>query len=121
MTPEEARKLGHGDRILIEAEVQVTGGSGVDCDGEVQFYVPNDTGRNFYCKPSCIREKLWPSRAFEKGDVVKWGDDGEVYVLTDTARRIEIRGSDGEDIYVPLTDIVLVCAAEDRADRREEA
>lgn len=121
MTLEEAKKLEHGDRILIEAEARAILTDCVDEDGEVQFYVPNVIGKSFYCKASCIREKLEPRRAFEEGDIVKWGIDSEIYVITDIVRRIEIRGSDGECIYVPLSDIELVCAAEDRADRKEEA
>lgn len=125
MTPEEAKQLKTGDRVLIEAEVNVPGTSAVDEHGEVHLYVPNIMGKYFYCRPSSIREKLEPPRRkFKVGDIVKRKGTNRLYTV---AQNENIGHYDiGLLIDEHLTDelieeLELVCAFDDRADRKEDA
>lgn len=56
----------------------------------------------------------------KNGDIVKWGVDGDVYIVNDITPRIELSGG-GEHFHVRLADVELVCPVEERHDRKGEA
>lgn len=124
MTPEEAKQLKTGDRVLIEAEVNVPGTSAVDEHGEVHLYVPNIMRKYFYCRPSSIREKLEPPRRkFEQGDIIRFANDARTYeVCGDEVRGIvKVRNYCRGIVNCKAEELLLVCAVEDRVDIKEEA
>ena len=137
MTLEEAKKLKPGDRILIEAIVRghETRGT-IDPDGDVRISFElsrRGTHEWAFIKPEAIREKIVPPRRkFRKGDIVKDKSSGIYYDIAKDENdeaglkdHIAARPSGNAEYkstsYFRIGVLTLVCAVEDRSDRREEA
>ena len=115
MTLEEAKKLKIGDRILVEMEVGCNDNNEIiDRDGDIWL-----TRR--YVKPERIREKL--RNKFRKGDIVAVKNEAIYYVFEDEQEERKVylsaTGKDTWDVRLDASDLTLICAAKDRADRKE--
>lgn len=125
MTLDEAKKLEHGDRVLVEMEVIRDSFFGETCSaGAVYIRAIGMEDVAAAVKPKFIRKKIETSRKFKKGDIVKAVDNyprGYFEMLEDERDgEIELR-VDGESEFWDAWGARLVCAAEDREDRKGEA
>lgn len=125
MTLEEARQLKPGDRILVEMEVRNRPNGDAPLDEETGAVATfskwiKRLGMRTSIHCSSIREKIAPPRRkFKAGDVVYafygyWGvshDENENGF-------VEIGNSNQIRSAFP-SELILICAAEDRADRKE--
>lgn len=120
MTPQEARKLNPGDMVLVSVELTR---KSIDCD---ELWCGRTTSSTLIVRPEDISEKITPRRIFHKGDIVlNYRNDVRIVVQDNgvgesviTCENInELDNTCYEDGYR----LRLVCAAEDRADRREDA
>lgn len=120
MTLDEARQLKPGDRVLVEMEVSAnTDGQPVVRDGLVFLYTR-------LVSPEQIREKLPPPRRkFKKGDIVAVKSGAVFYIAKDEQEgmKVFLAAVDGKtwDLLLDASNLKLICAAEDRADRSAAA
>ena len=111
MTEAEAKELKPGDRVLVEVVIQEV--------HEHFIYLSSE-----YVDFRNIREKVSPPRRkFKKGDIVAVKSGSIYYVVDDE--------DEGEKVYLSITwkstwdirlfarDLTLVCAVENREDRKE--
>ena len=131
MIPDEAKLLKPGDKVLVEAEVTLaTTGEPpylhVTRSGNVAMKSASaaSIGEMFYAvAPEAIREKLpTPSRKFRMGDIVSY--DAVYYVIEDQSRFGVLIDKTEDAEYghmVDAADLSLLCAAENREDRKEDA
>ena len=131
MTIEEAKKLKIGDRVLVEAEVIdcITGESPyihITAGGDVAMKSASAWSKEtFYSvAPEAIREKIMPPRRkFKKGDIVRFNEVIR-YVLEDEDQ-YGVLVADHEDAeggsLADFGELTLLCAVEDRADRKGDA
>ena len=130
MTNEEVQQLKPGDKVLVEAEVIVamSGKSPyihITRHGNVAVKSERDGcyGDCFYTvNPSAIREKLAPPRRkFKEGDIVRGaGSNSLAYVNRDEFEDGRVFAGGWSTPY-KAEELTLICAAEDRADRKEPA
>lgn len=115
MTPEEAKRLIPGDFILIETQLYQN--DIVGNDGYVML-------RSRYINPNSILKKPDPPRRkFKNGDIVLFHDN--VFNVIDDESSdgviISIVNNKNHGNRVDPSDLTLVCAAENREDRKEDA
>ena len=119
MTLEEARQLKPGDRVLVEMVVAGESPVGI-VDGCGYVWLIRG-----YAKPESIREKITPPRRmFKAGDIVRVTDDipHASFIVREDERVATIKMW-GEGIgfkYVNADKLTLICAVEDRRDRKED-
>ena len=114
MTLEEAKQLKPGDRVLVEMYI----------DGSSVF---NEYGHvcleSAYVLPEAIREKIAPPRRkFKKGDIVAVKREAIYYVTDDEKEGLKVylsaTGEDTWSIRLVASELTLICAVEDREDRK---
>lgn len=136
MTPDEAKQLMPGDRVLLEAEV--TYANYREKPDEHMTFYGNVAVKVATCgahaaafwvvSPEAIREKLAPPRRlYKKGDIVIV-DETDVFVIHDDERpnreTIRVDHPNYKYTYIHKTEfhrMQLVCPVEDRHDRKEES
>lgn len=126
MTLDEAKKLKHGDRVLVEAEVCMA------VTDEQHFHITplNNVAvkvarrgahdASFWSvDPEAIREKIAPLRKFKEGDIVELG--GKSYIVLEDERcggvKIDYRDSVYSYMILHGSHLKLICAVENREDR----
>lgn len=130
MTLEEAKKLKLGDRVLVEAEVICSGigephDSLITSCGNVAVKMACSSPIGIMCcgvAPEAIRKKIETSRKFKKGDIVVTKRGALYFVIEPADGRRMVRLARKEDSDWELAtyahELTLICAAEDRADRK---
>lgn len=129
MTLEEARQLKPGDRVFIEANV-ASDETGRTIFADEALSISLDGGRGmsktlilvnpYIVRKEAIRKKIETRRKFKKGDIVFFldrlffvssdGDENETEIFLD-----------GDYYWARNSEIKLICAVEDRSDRKGEA
>ena len=126
MTEAEAKELKPGDRVLVEATIrEINNHMPEDGNIYIALNVVNLEHDEAWSCVRCedIREKIAPPRRkFRKGDIV-WGGQKFFHVVTDEADgavSIAENGAEAQEHYfVSPGELTLVCAVENREDRKE--
>lgn len=119
MTPQEARKLNPGDMVLVSVELTR---KSIDSD---ELWCGRTASSTLIVRPEDISEKITPRRIFRKGDIVlNYRNDVRIVVQDNGIGGCvivseNVNGLDGTS-YDDGYQLQLVCAAEDRADGKEE-
>ena len=134
MTLEEARELKPGDRVLVEAEVvpsvtaRFDGNSlaeHITSQGNVSVKVASSghyKNSFWVCAPEAIREKIAPPRRkFREGDIVKPIRSPYYYKVDRDEFEDGRVFAGGWSMPYKAEELTLICAAEDRADRKGDA
>ena len=128
MTLEEAKQLKPGEYVSAVFKVEMSFGEIFDSAGNIKLRAVNEKGdSNFYMSlisPEFVKKSKKPRRKFLTGDIVM-GKDGEVRVVFEDECDGRVYISDNEFDscmeYDKPRNFTLICAAEDRRDRKEEA
>lgn len=113
MTPEEAKKLKPGDRVLAAVTIQEVLESSVFVSSEyVDFY-------------NIVDKATPPRRKFREGDIVRIADDASFRVHEvcgdEVCGIVKVRYYCRGIVSYKAGELSLICAVEDRADGKEEA
>lgn len=129
MTLDEAKQLNPGDRVFIEAKVEKDE-TGRTIFGNENLLISFDGGRGrsktivlanpYYVRKEAISKKIETSRKCKKGDIVLF-ENGLHFVTRDGDEYETEIFMDDDYCWVRNSEIKLICAAEDRADRKGEA
>ena len=124
MTLEEAKQLKPGDRVLVEAKVRAINGNTIDAGNvRIALNVRNLEHDEAWPSVRCedIREKITiPSRGFQTGDIVRYYDDLREVECFNPVPMVGLADGGDDPEWVEASEVELVCAVEDRADRKEE-
>lgn len=134
MTNEEAKQLRPGDRVLVEAEVEIaTTGEPphphISHIGNVAVKSAHDGSNSlvfFTVAPSAIREKLAPPRRkFRKGDIVRTHRGYVFFAVEDENEDGAVSVEQSEDLvadhFANAENLTLLVAVEKREDRSAAA
>lgn len=119
MNIEEVKRLKHGDRVLVEMEVMQDRVDGTVCScGHVLVRVPGMEDAAASLKPHQIQEKL-PRRKYREGDIVRWGDELREVQFFNAVPMVGLFDGGDDPEWCEAEEVTLVCAVEDRTDRKE--
>lgn len=127
MTEAEAKELKPGDRVLVEATIrEINNHMPEDGNIYIALNVVNLEHDEAWSCVRCedIREKITPPRRkFRKEDIVAVKNEAIYYVTEDELEGVRVylsaTGEDTWDIRLRASMLTLVCAVENREDRKE--